>query len=187
MLPASIRKRFASPGLLERQFLDYLEQANLNIDNSKTIASQSLYHQLNVSANTVNEFFTGTFVAADTNVPGSNFVRPQSEHFVIYAIRILTGSSDADTDVLYTPGNPGGDVGLSNSVLTITNNNVTELKNYPLTEALSDLTTRDQGLILLDEPIIWGGQTELKATMQLKAGAYAALAVRVELLGIGLI
>jgi hypothetical protein len=187
MLPASIRKRFATPGLMERQFLDYLEQANLRIDNSKTIASQSLYHQLNVTANTVNEFFTGTFVQADTNVPGSSFVRPQSEHFVIYAVRILTGTSDTETDVLYTPGNSTGDIGLSNTVATVNNNNITELKNYPLTEALSDLTTRDQGLIMLDEPILWGGQTELKVTLNLKAGAYTTLAVRIELLGIGLI
>jgi hypothetical protein len=187
MLPASIRKRFAQPGLMERQFLDYLEQANLRIDNSKTIASQSLYHQINVTGNTVTEFFTGEFLNADTNVPGSNFVRPQSEHFVIYGIRILTGTSDTETDVYYNAGNPSADAGLSNSVLTVTNNNVTELKNYPLAEALSDLTTRDQSLILLDEPIIWGGQTELKATLNLKASLYTALAVRVELVGIGLI
>ena len=43
MLPLSIQKRFAQPGKLEAEFLNYLRQANAPIDQSKTIAYEVLY------------------------------------------------------------------------------------------------------------------------------------------------
>jgi len=184
MLPNSIRQRFASPGKLENEFLNYLEKANLTFDNSKTIASQTLYHQATMTANGY-VFFDGDFVQAETNVPGSNFIRPQSEHFVIYAIRIETAA-----DQTVNPFVPGTNTNLplNNSVITINNNNVTELKNFPCSEALGALFTKDLGLITLDEPIIWGGSTQLTINLKPKQGAFVPpFAVRIKLIGIGLV
>lgn len=188
MLPEAIRKRFAAPGQIEREFLGYLEEAGLEINQSKTIASVVYYHQQVVTADNT-PFFNGTFDDANTNIQGSSFVRPESEHFVIYAIRVSSNvGGTSPSEAFYVPG-LSGVAALSNSTMTINNNKVTDLNVYPLAEALSSLTTKDIGLIMLDEPIIWAGQTSLILTLQkLGLATFAANThVRFSLIGIGLI
>ena len=189
MLPDAIRRRFANPGELEKQFLSYLDAAGLEVNQSKTIAQVDYYDQKAITQD-VTQFFNGTFNPALTNIQGASFVRPESEHVVIYAIRISTNVGGASpSGVFYTPGILGNGP-LDNCVMTINNNKVTDLNVYPLGEALDGLTTKDQGLILLDEPIIWSGQTSLIVSIQKLDPAIpftAATNVRVSLIGIGLI
>jgi hypothetical protein len=188
MLPEAIRKRFAEPGRLEKEFLAYLKKAGLKINQSKTIAQLEYYHQLAMTQD-VTQFFSGNFDEELTNIQGASFVRPESEHMVIYAIRIKTNIGGAAPDgVYYTPGILSNGP-LDNSVITINNNKVTDLNVYPLGEALDGLTTKDQGLILLDEPIIWAGQTSMIASVQkLTSVAFTANTnLRFGVIGIGLI
>ena len=188
MLPEAIRKRFANPGDLEREFLNYLEEAGLEINQSKTIAQVNYYHQQAVTQDVV-QFFNNNYTAALTNIEGNSFVRPESEHVVIYAIRVSSNVGGASPDgVFYTPGILGNGP-LDNAVISINNNKVTDLNVYPMGEALDNLTTKDQGLILLDEPIIWAGQTTLILSLKkLTALAYTTNTnVRFSLIGIGLI
>lgn len=187
MLPQEIRRRFKNPGDIELEFLDYLKAAKLPIDNSKSIASVSYYDAKNTNGAGVFTFFgSSPLVSANTNVPGNNFVRPASEHAVIYAIRIESAAADVAV-ATFVPGD-SGDAALNKSVFTLTNNGVIEEKNFPISEALSGLTTRDQGIILLDEPIIWAGQTELSIQIDTKGFALPAVfATKFKLIGIGLI
>jgi len=185
MLPLSIQNRFKNPGALEKHFIAYLQKAGLEISNSKTISSQALYHQVNVGGSLVNTFFTGTLTTGETNIEGS-FVRPQSEHFVIYGIRIFEGIDSSVIDTNWVAGITTAEI--ENGNFTITNNSEVELKNYPMTEALAGLTTKDQGLILLDQPIIWAGQTSLSLVFSMFSTPGSADAnVRIQLLGMGLI
>lgn len=188
MLPEAIRKRFANPGELENEFLSYLQEAGLEVNQSKTIAQVDYYHQLAVTGD-VTSFFSGNFSQPLTNIQGASFIRPESEHVVIYAIRISTNIGGATPDgVFYTPGILGNGP-LDNCVFSINNNKITDLNVYPTGEALDGLTTKDQGLILLDEPIIWAGQTALILQLaKLTTLPFTALTnVRFSLIGIGLI
>lgn len=187
MLPLSIQNRFKRPGQMEREFMNYLKEANLTFDNSKTIASVEYYHQAVVVGNSNINFFTGNFNANDTNLVGS-FVRPQSEHAVIYGIRVHSGASATLEQTAWVPGYGIAALRAVNGKTTITNNSEVELKNFPSTAWLNTLTTKDDGLFLLDEPIIWAGQTELKYTLDLiTAEVLANYNVRISLVGIGLI
>ena len=86
MLPLTIQKRLASPGKLENEFLNFLRKANAPIDQSKTIAYQVLTDSKLTGGQNNVEFFTGDFVQNRTNIDGS-YIRPSSEHFLIYGIR----------------------------------------------------------------------------------------------------
>lgn len=185
MLPIQILKRFSRPGSIEKQFLNYLDKAKLNIDNSKTIAYISYYDQLRLSTAGVVNFFQGQADQFRTNV-GNSFTRPQSEHAFIYAIRFWTGDSENPIASVWSEGASNAEI--QNSRITITNNNVVVLKNYPMTDFLNSLTTKDNGMITLDQPILWAGQTDLKLTLSTASGVYAAgQSGRFELIGLGLI
>lgn len=186
MLPNSILNRFKNPAQMETDFLKYLTAAGARIDNSKTIASVSYYHQIALGGLTSANYFTGELITGNTNLP--TFIRPQTEHVVIYAIKAWQG--DSDVEVFESQWISGvAEPTLQNSVYTITNNSEVELKNYPMVDFHNDLTTKDQGTIFLDEPIIWLGQTELKLALQAPPGLTFDIAVpiRFELIGLGLI
>lgn len=78
---------------------------------------------------------------------------------------------------------------LANSFLSISVNSVRLLKNTPLTEFETSITTKDRGTMFLDEPILWQGQTELKMDLQNNSGIpyEADTFIRFDLVGIGLI
>ena len=198
MLPLSIQKRFAQPGKLEQEFLNYLRRANAPIDQSKTIAYDVLYHGLNVSNQSQAEFFTGALVQNQTNIRGS-FVRPQSEHFVIYGIRGYQSVPDEVTNfnVTWKKGFTSTDATadtpdgiLMNAQMSIQINSVRMNKYIPLGEFDNELTTKDRGTLILDQPLLWQGQTELKLTVETNDPANLFLEnqyLRFDLLGLGLI
>ena len=77
---------------------------------------------------------------------------------MIWAIRIETNTTGIKS--VWNPGVESSGF-LYNTQMTLTTNSEVKLKKFPLSEALADLTTRDNGLIPLAEPIFWGGQQEM--------------------------
>ncbi len=189
MLPISIQKRFESPGKLERDFLNYLKRANAPIDQSKTIGYEVLYHSVLPNATNTVDFFTGQLVQNFTNIRGS-FVRPSSEHFVIYGMKgyyereVKKGftSTDAFTD---TP-----EPTLINSSFSFLNNGIRVLRHVPLTEFDNENFMNDRGVIYLDQPILWQGMEEIKLTLSTNDPNQTFAdqpRIRFDLLGLGLI
>lgn len=186
-MPLLIQKMFANPGQLQEDFLNFLEAAKLPPQlNEKTIAYASWYQQKSVSGASSGKFFTGTYTAADTNMP-SDFVHPQSEHNVVWAIRV-SSVIDLSTQAYYTPG-VSGDPSLDNATLTVINNGEVVLQSFPLAEALQDLTTKDNGIIELAEPFVWAAQTTLKMELEAADGQSFTtdLNVRLNTIGLGLV
>ena len=187
MLPSQIAARFANPGMIESWFINFLTDAGLEIKEDKSIASLTVYDQNSVGSTARVVYFQGTLTPADTNML-NNFVRPSSEHMVIYGIRIESAAGiGPNAGFNYVPGT-GGFPQLENGIITVVVNGVKVLVDYPLAEALNGLTTKDQGLILLDEPIIWPGEEQVEITFVTKATTPDATAkMRVSLIGIGLV
>ena len=194
MLPLEMATRLKYPGKIEEAFLNYLKKSGASINQSKTIASQILYHQKIIEGLNSVSFFTGTSTDQDTNINGG-FVRPESEHFLIYAIRVSLaerGVIPNTADTVYSPGVLGSVVTdafiVEKANLSITVNSLRVLKNLPLTEFDGEETDDTIGMFLLDEPILWQGQTELKALIQSNDNiAFSATNLRLEFFGIGLI
>jgi len=176
MLPLQIQKRLASPGKLENEFLNYLRKANAPIDQSKTIAYNVLYDTKETTGESTVDLFTGSFNQALTNIEGS-YIRPASEHFLIYGIR---GYYQENIAIPLTnnalPMNRGftnllnfnetNQQPYANSQLSIQVNSVRLNKYLPLTEFDNTETAGNRGTMYLDQPILWQGQTELKATIE---------------------
>jgi hypothetical protein len=176
MLPLQIQKRLASPGKLENEFLNYLRKANAPIDQSKTIAYNVLYDTKETTEESTVDLFTGTFNQALTNIEGS-YIRPASEHFLIYGIR---GYVATKVDLPLTNNALPMVRGFTNSnnfvegtiqpyvnaQLSLQVNSVRLNKYIPLTEFDNTETAGNRGTMFLDQPILWQGQTELKATIE---------------------
>lgn len=188
MIPVEIAARINNPGKIEKALLHYLEKSGAKVNQSKTIASQILYHQKALNGLNSVEFFTGNLNSEETNIV--NFTRPESEHFLIYGIKAYY-LDDTDPIGVYETGIVGGPLlgpELVNANISITVNSVRVLKNLPCTEFDALDITQNQGIAMLNEPILWPGQTSLILTLQAKPGVNFGLeCVRFELIGIGLI
>ena len=188
MLPLGIQNALAQPGALEAKVLDYFKKAGYQISNEKTVAGTAYYHFLGASGTSTLEFFQGTTVS-QSNVPGNNFTRPQSEHQLIFGVRIesVVEATPSTSGYDWAPG--AVDAWGKDCLLTIRSNGVLMLKDYPVSEALEGLTVRDNGAIPLQVPFIWGGQEELQVTMKNPQGRNGAADTyyKVTLLGIGLV
>ena len=189
MIPTLLGQMIANPGLFEKQFIDFLEAAGYDTKGvAKTIGKMELYHFKTMAGLQGNSFFSGTYTENATNVPGSDFVRPKGEHMVIYAIKIEEAAGAATFDV--TNWIPGADsIYAKNSNISVKINGVDRLIQIPLASATQDGITADQGLIILDEPIIWGGEVKAEVVVgsrdRLVVGA-AQSWMRITLVGIGL-
>jgi len=193
MLPLQISNRFARPGEAENAFLNFLRKANAPIEQSKTIATQILSHAKTVGGVVGQiDFFTGVFVQADTNIVGA-FVRPASEHFVVYKIvyyeAIFAGTPSQVPAWNNGLGSAGTGGSLHNATISIDTNGIQYLKNMPLTEFQFEVITKEHGALFLDQPIIWQGQETLTLALNNQAGvAYVANEqVKFDFVGIGLI
>lgn len=188
LIPSLVLQSLQNPKHIQELFINYIKKANLTITNSKTIATVAYFHkrQFVVGQNGA-VFFSGAFSDRETNVPGNSFVRPESEHFLIWGIRIETNTS-AIKGVQWNPGVTSSGF-MYNTYMTLTTNSEVKLKKFPLSEALGDLTVRDNGLIPLSEPIFWGGQQELSINVENSDGdlAPASQFMKVTLIGLALI
>ena len=205
MIPIQIQKRFANPGDLERNFMNYIDKANLVVSASKTIALQCLYDCKSVNNFQSVDFFTGAYDPLRPNIEG-DFVRPSSEHFLIYGIMASYAEKTSDADSAdgkfnwvkgFTtsqrfadlPANP-----LQNAQVSIEVNSVRYLKFVPTTEFDGELGTKMNGYMFLNTPILWPGQQSLRLTLQTNDQsilfpnvAGEQFVVRFDLFGIGLI
>lgn len=205
MIPLQIQKRFANPGKLERDFMNYISKANLPVQQSKTISTQVLYDCKRVDGFQSVEFFTGQFVQNLTNIEG-DFVRPASEHFLIYGIMAsVVNASDANVgngQLQWQKGftsavafNDQPAVPFQNAQVSIQVNSVRYLKYVPTTEWDGELKTDSSGWCKLNTPILWPGQTSLVLELQTNAqnitfpqtAQGVQTLVRFDLYGIGLI
>ena len=74
--------------------------------------------------------------------------------------------------------------------MSIQINSVRMMKYVPLTEFDNVLTNRDRGTMIISQPLLWQGQTELKLTVQTNDPANVfedQQYLRFDLLGLGLI
>lgn len=208
MLPLAIETRLSQPAMIENNLINYFTLAQLPINQSKSIAYQSLYHQKNVGGRTQAQFFTGTFENENTNIDTGSFVRPQSEHFLIYGIKVW--------DAVYTPpeggtnfpqllkgaysadNNAGAgeiDASIANATYDVIINGIRVIKAMPLIYHDNTLVTGQRGEISLSQPLIWMGQSELQLNVSCNsttnpfpdASTEFETALRFELIGIGLI
>jgi len=209
-IPISIERNIAQPGLQQANFVKYLTDAELPISTSKTIAYQSLYHVLETSTApgpgiTSANFFTGPYVATNTNFPGNTFVLPQSQHFLVTAIQGGNYSGDIGTSASFYKGfvveRQEAAVGITNAGLvgatyTFTVNGIVQQKDIPLTEFDNTLITAQRGRFELSQPILIPAQSDLQLRVTSVTGlpitAYpidgeTAQGIWFELIGIALI
>lgn len=188
MFPPDFLRFLQSPGMVEQQVKAYLTAAKYEISNDKTFGGTAYYQWQSVAGVSTLEYFSNntTFVQAQTNVPGNNFIRPQSEHQLIFGMRVRSAVTVAPAENDWQEGCV--DAWGKNCVFSITSNGVIMVKDYPLAEALENLTTTDNGLIMFRVPFIWGGQEELKITLRNKDGVNgtANTNYHLELIGAGL-
>ena len=206
MLPLTIQKRLANPGKLENEFLNFLRQANAPIDQSKTIAYQTLYSCKVCTGENQVDFFTGNFVQNQTNIDGA-FVRPSSEHFLIYGIRgytadLVPSPELTNFNIPFRKGFTSADAFATNptqpftqSQISLQVNSVRLNKYIPLTEFDNNETAGSRGTMYLDQPVLWQGQTELKLTLETNSpdivfagtSGEAETVIRFDLFGLALI
>ena len=191
LIPHSVHEQIANPGRLQELFMTYVEDAQLRFDNSKTLATNTLYDSKPTTVSPQLNFFgDSTFTPANTNITGNSFTRPQSEHFVIFGIR---GSHGFDANPVLSQwirGLTATGPGVGNAVYDLTVNSVRQLRAIPTTEHYDDLVTKDVGLMYLSVPIVWPGESELELNMRNLPGNAlndTALSLRFDLVGIGLV
>ena len=178
-----LEERLAAPKRMKEDFIRFCEANGFDVDMNKTITTLSLYDQVDISGVSTVKLFTGQLTTDRTNIRDS-FQRPQSEHVIIYGLRIFQGDnvvtlSDSDwTEVVAAA--------IKNAVISIEVNGVIQLRNLPLTDLLQDQTGEYYAKLPLLEPIFWGGQTGLVATVDFKGtNSLASTSLRVELLSYG--
>jgi hypothetical protein len=190
LIPSLVLQHLSNPANIEELFIKYIEKAGLRIDSSKTIAGVAYYHKKQFTASASSaQFFSGTYVNAETNMPGNSFIRPQSEHVLIWAMRVETAPGADLFDLAWLPGAGNGSTFMLNTNMTITTNSEVKIKSYPLSESLNDLTVRENGIIPFAEPIFWGGQQDFVVDV-VGQGGKSALAtdnMKLTLIGLGLI
>jgi hypothetical protein len=190
MTPIQILNRFKNPKAFQNAFMNFLEKNNLVFQQSKTLAELVRYDQKSIGGASSVQFFAGGFDQGNTNLL-NQFTPPESEHMVIWGVRVL--STDDVQDPVYNTtwveGN-SNEPTIQNAKLSIKNNSVEVLRDYPLADFIPDLTTKDVGLITLSEPIVWAGQSNCIATLKTADGTSTFTAdtgIRIEYIGIGLI
>lgn len=190
LIPSLVLQHLSNPAHLESLFVNYIKKAGLRIDASKTIAGVAYYHKVQFALNATNiKMFSGAYDAAATNMPGNSFIRPQSEHILIWAIRFESVVALSFKNQLWTPG-VGASSFLANLNMTVTTNSEVKIKDFPLSEALENLTVRTNGLIPLAEPIFWGGQQDFVIDLENNENTGAPDAqqcLKGTLIGLGLI
>lgn len=180
-----LERRLQHPKEFKASIMRYIEESGAVVNIDKSIAGVVWYHEQVVPLAGLNaDFFTGTFVATDTNIE-NNFTPKQDEHTFITGIRIFEGNDT--TTVSNSSWGDLVDPRLQNGSFTITSNGVVVVKNMSMRDALLAQTGKFQGLIPLKEIIFWQGQTDLKLTVNFKGASLADNALRFELVGVGLI
>jgi len=178
-----LENRFAHPDGWKAGFVKFLAANGVKISLPKTIAELCRYDQ-QVAASGVNEFFTGAVDENNTNMRAS-YTPPEAEHMVVLGIKLLDG---VGATIQQTPwGYGASDAAVVNGKYTVETNGVTVIRNMANTAHNPNLTTEDEGMLWLSEPIVWRGQTDLDISMKLLSAPVANTNVRFEVWGVGTI
>ena len=171
-IPLSLLQlRFDDPSGFQQALMTFFRANKIDVTIDKQIAEMQIFCQKTVAVLTQQNFFTGTFNDTESNMV-SSYTRPESEHMIILGIKVSDGNNavlsvtDWNQGVA-TPNNKNGE-------LTIEVDGRTVLRDMPLLAANDDLTTSEQGVIELSEPILWKGQTNLRCKVALPAAGAAA-------------
>ena len=179
-IPMSIERNIAMPGVEQANFVKYLTDANLPINNSKTIAYRSLYHILKAedgaggTAESSLTFFQGNYVARETNFPGNSFILPQSEHFLVTSIQSGRGAVDTSAGTTFSQNfrkgwsaddsqnvNTSTMQGVNTAQYTFTVNGIVMQKDIPMSVFDNVLVTQQRGRFELSQPILIPAQSDL--------------------------
>lgn len=178
-------KQSQSRDALFTSFEHNLNLLGQKVERGKVFADFAFYDQRPVAALTNETFFEGPGAVANTNLPNADYRRPQGEHSWITALRIHN-AVNADLDASdWEPG--AGAAELKNARMDFVNNTNIVLRSFDLAEALENLTTRDNGVIPLNVPIMWLGQNSISVTLNFPTAPVANQNVRITLIGLGLI
>jgi hypothetical protein len=174
-----------TPGAMKAALLNFLAANNIEMgDLNKSIARIVYYDQRPLVSSSIVKFFgSAQGSAANTNMKNANYTLPADEHFMAYGIRILYGNGATlpAIDWLY-----GADTALTkNCLLKAQFNTQIQLNLLPLTTAIPDLTTDDNGFILFHEPILWAAQTAITIEVTTQGTIVANDSLRIELHGFG--
>ncbi|MDX2195712.1 MAG: hypothetical protein NW207_04785 [Cytophagales bacterium] len=126
----------------------YIKKQNLTYDNAKVFAKYvEGSNRVVVSLTNQTWFQDVTF--------------PQSEHFIVLALRVLSGANATLAASAWLPG--VADALTINGSISLTNNGVVFLKNLPLTVFPLSTNNADieAGFFILEKPILWQAQTSL--------------------------
>ena len=187
-VPNVVQKQLNNGKWFPDMFYKYLKGQGIEIDNDKTLQGVAYFDARAIGGLTTQRFFVGNAVpgaAQNTNL--DTFVRPQTEHAVLWGLRISDVVNVADVRAVdWVAG--ANDASLKNATISVTINSEVVLRNYPLREALDNLTTRDNGYIPLPILWTWPGQTSLEIVLTPATGQTftANLNTMIELLGVGL-
>jgi len=203
-LTPQVSSRLANPGLFENQIRNYFRASNNVVQQSKTIADRPIYDAKLADGQTEVTLFSGDYNQVVTNLEGS-YVQPSSEHVIIYGIMFHTDNDTTQSTFEtggciwqkgFTTGNNPVSTGDIDSELpapalnvSLQTNGVVYLREVWGMDWDSDLITQSRGILYLNVPVIWAGQTNLEVTVATQDGTPFpnGYAVRCELLGIGLI
>lgn len=185
-LTPQVSSRLANPGLFENQIRNYFRASNNVVQQSKTIADRPIYDAKNCAASTEVTLFSGDYNQVVTNLDGS-YVQPSSEHVIIYGIMFHTDNGTAPANFAlgdcvwqkgFTTGNNPVTTGDTNSELpapglnvTLQTNGVVYLREVWGGDWDSDLITQSRGVLYLNVPVIWAGQTSLEITVATQDGS----------------
>jgi len=165
--------------------LKSFKENGLQITQEKTLAQSTLYDtQTAVVGASQVEFFTGQPTPARSNM--ISFQKNESEHSFIYGVRLL----GFQPLLGFTEPRNLLDAAVSAATISISINGVTTLKRFPVSSfSTSSISGDDYAAFSLHVPIIWGGQQEMKLTLNTEvAGGFAvAQRFKAELIGFSLI
>ena len=212
MTSAQIIRMLKNPREIYDLLIGLFKAENLAINQEKTLANVEYFDRLHMGTAFSQVFFKG----GEATLPRTNlasFMKPESEHTLIYAIRIMIGVDPSvtveavDPDPPLSPAavkalaaasvcnptqwvnlNTVSDPALSAAVLTININGTIVLNSYPLAAFYADVESGDDySVISLEVPIVWGGQSRLFATIETQGKEFSDQCLQLSFVGIGLV
>lgn len=170
---------------LRRAFISFVEANGGTVEQDKTLAQVEFFHAKVIGATTSSTFFTGSTDSAVTNL--DSFKRSQSEHMVIYAIRVLEGNDATLAATDWVVAGTGADW-VKNGTITLSSNGVKLLDKLPLIGALTSEAAGDEyGCLKLNIPLFWGAQSSIKVDFETSVAGAASDNLQISLIGLALV
>jgi hypothetical protein len=136
-----------NPNLVRDKFVKSLDAYGCSYDQAKTVSMYADPYQAAVVGQTTVNFIS------------SSFQYPQSEHFLICAVRAFSGANATLASTAWVAGISDA-LTLAGS-FTLVNNGTVELKAQPYTLFQPASNSPDAGLFILPKPVMWKAQTSL--------------------------